>query len=598
MFRAPLFVLLMLFVLGGQSLWAGPREHKGLQRKPQRVQMRQRFVQQIVVTSAQTQVKVDTIPTLQAVTVKGIKQDNNNTIRTELKAREIEQTRGQSLGEVLQRAVGVSVLQTGSTIFKPVIHGLHSQRILMLNNGVRQEGQQWGSEHAPEIDPFVADKFTVLKGAGALRYGPDAIAGAVLVEPRALRTSPGTQAEINLGYFSNNRQWVANAQFEQGLKKIPGLSWRLQATYKRGGNARTPDEWLYNTGIKEFNYSGALAWRGKKFKSDLFFSAFNTDLGIFMGSHIGNLTDLINAINSPVPLQNIDQFTYAIARPRQAVQHYLLKSKSVWEIHDRSRFNLVLSHQENRRQEYDRALVSDRPELDLTIGTTALDAVMETDHAKAGQTQYGLTGMFQQNVWSGSRFYIPNFEAYNVAGFALHKWAKDRWLWEGGVRYDFRHLVTYRNQNNLRTSATRQFNNVSATLGATYLLGGGWKAMFNGALAWRAPQVNELYVNGLHHGAAIFEIGDSSLLAERAHNFSGQLQYESDSTWEFDLTLYSNWINGFINLVPSLPPTLTLRGAYPTFRYVQTNAWLGGIDLQVRRHLGQGWQAGLKSALL
>ncbi|MFM9075334.1 MAG: TonB-dependent receptor, partial [Bacteroidota bacterium] len=68
----------------------------------------------------------------------------------------------------------------------PVIHGVHSQRILILNHGVRQEGQQWGAEHAPEIDPLIASDIQVIKDASAIRYGVDAIGGVVVVNPPAL----------------------------------------------------------------------------------------------------------------------------------------------------------------------------------------------------------------------------------------------------------------------------------------------------------------------------------------------------------------------------------------------------------------------------
>ncbi len=93
---------------------------------------------------------------------------------------------GESLGESLKDITGVTVLNTGSSISKPVIHGLYGNRIVILNNGVRQEGQQWGSEHAPEIDPLIGRKLEVVKGASTVRYGPDAIAGVILVDPEAL----------------------------------------------------------------------------------------------------------------------------------------------------------------------------------------------------------------------------------------------------------------------------------------------------------------------------------------------------------------------------------------------------------------------------
>jgi iron complex outermembrane receptor protein len=172
----------------------------------------------------------------------------------------VDATRGQSLGEVLSRANGVTVLQTGSTIFKPVIHGLHSQRVLLINNGVRLESQQWGSDHAPEIDPFIAEKFTIIKGAGALKYGNDAIGGAVLIEPKALPKQAQTNAAFNTGYFSNNRQYVMSGMLESSPIKYPELSYRIQATYKKGSNARTPNYWLYNTGLQEINYSASAGY--------------------------------------------------------------------------------------------------------------------------------------------------------------------------------------------------------------------------------------------------------------------------------------------------------------------------------------------------
>lgn len=532
------------------------------------------------------------------VVVSSRRDINSNSIKQELSLKDIAQSRGQTLGEVLQRVNGVTVLQTGSTIFKPVIHGLHSQRILLLNNGIRQEGQQWGSEHAPEIDPFTADKFTVLKGAGALRYGSDAIAGAVLVEPKNLPETPGTSGEINSAYFANNRMYVFSGMVQQNVKKLPALSWRLQATYKRGGNSRTPAYWLWNTGVKEFNYAASAIYRGKRFTSELFLSAFNTDLGIFTGSHIGNLTDLQAAIQSDKPIQNIDRFSYDIGRPRQEVSHFLLKSKTVFKLNDGNRLNVVLSRQENIRREYDRAFITNRPELDLNIGTSIVDIAFEQNEGKPNQTTFGASGTLQENIWSGSRFFIPNFRSTNISAYAIQKWNKKSLSFEAGVRYDYKTLTTFRNQNNQIRSLEQRFNNISASFGSSYKINNDLRILFNAALAWRPPQVNELFVNGLHHGSASFEIGDSTLKSEKAYNFSAQLKYEPDSSWNIDVSIYYNLIDDFINLVPTVPPTLTLRGAYPTFRYIQTNALLAGTDISIQRVFNKHFTGGIKAAIL
>jgi iron complex outermembrane recepter protein len=160
---------------------------------------------------------------LQEVTVSSTRQTLQAGMRKELSGQELEEAKGGSLGEALSKINGVTLLQTGANISKPIVHGLHSNRILTINNGVRQEGQQWGNEHAPEVDPFIANKLTVIKGVDELRYGSDAIGGVILVEPRPLRQTPGYNAEFNAVYFTNNLQYVVSGIFEQQLRKLPAF---------------------------------------------------------------------------------------------------------------------------------------------------------------------------------------------------------------------------------------------------------------------------------------------------------------------------------------------------------------------------------------
>lgn len=535
---------------------------------------------------------------MSSVQVQSTMGGQTPSVREWVKGREVDETRGQTLGEVLRRVTGVSVLQTGSTIFKPVIHGLHSQRVILLNQEVRLEGQQWGSEHAPEIDPFIADRFVVLKGAGAIRYGSDAIGGAILVEPRPLVFDQRVRGEINTGYFTNNRQYVLNAQVEGNLKNAPAFSWRTHITYKRGGTARTPDYWLQNTGLQELNLSGMAAYRKQGFRADLYLSSFSTQIGIFTGAHIGNLTDLLSTIASPRPLQNDDRFSYSIDRPYQKVNHLLGKLKASWTDAQASKWQFVLAHQENKRSEYDRALLSSRPELSLSIGSTSLDLNRESVRSAKRLGSFGFQGLYQQNVWSGSRFFIPNFSLWNLGIYATEKWGTDKWSLEAALRADYRHLQVYRNRNGAATSRQHQFFNPSGTLSASRQLSKHLLVRWNASYAWRAPHVNELYVNGLHHGTASFEIGDSSFRAEKSFKnlLQGQLQLDSSTT--VDLTMHVNRLDGFINLVPSTPPTLTLRGAYPTFRYIQTQALISGVDIRFDHSFNAHWSAGAKAALL
>lgn len=197
---------------------------------------------------------------LQEVIVQGLKPSDKG-YQQHLDAKKLESSKGSSIAEAIANINGVNLLQTGSTISKPVIHGLHSNRIITVNNGVRQEGQQWGNEHAPEIDTYVADKLTVIKGVEALKYGSDAIGGVVLIDPKPVRVFAGYNAEINTAYFTNNNQYVVSGIFEHRPEKLSSFSYRLQGTVKRAANVKTPGYRLNNTGLREDNFSLAANWK-------------------------------------------------------------------------------------------------------------------------------------------------------------------------------------------------------------------------------------------------------------------------------------------------------------------------------------------------
>src|SRR5690554_3092041 len=147
-----------------------------------------------------------------------------------LTGRSLDESRGESLGDVLKRIAGVTSFSTGSNISKPVIHGLHSNRIMILNNGIRQEGQQWGAEHAPEIDPFMADEIAVVKGAETVRFGPEAMGGVIVVNPRALPVTGGLSGTVNLVGANNGRSGAAAVEISGGSDKVKGLGYRIQSS--------------------------------------------------------------------------------------------------------------------------------------------------------------------------------------------------------------------------------------------------------------------------------------------------------------------------------------------------------------------------------
>jgi iron complex outermembrane receptor protein len=495
-----------------------------------------------------------------------------------LEGKALARTRGKALGEALKDIAGVNALQTGPSIFKPMIHGMHSNRVLILNNGVRQEGQQWGTEHGPEIDPFIATRLTVLKGASGVRFGSDAIAGVVLVEPAALPDSAGVGGIVHLVGMSNGRLGAASAQLEGAFAKLPGLAWRAQGTFRQSGSLHTPTYILSNTGFKEYNFSYALGWQRQRYGAEVYYSQFNTDLGIFAGSHIGNLTDLEAAIGRAEPLVQ-DPFTYEIGRPSQHVEHELAKLSAHYELGDKGRLRLLASRQYNLRQEYDITRRSQTtPSLHYAVTTHAGEVLWEQDRGHRLKSQVGISASLQQNTYRGA-FFIPDYVAHNYGAFAIERLVLTRWEFEAGLRYDLRDLQVFLYEPQGVVSHEHAWRNLSGTLGGLYRISHHVSATLQVGTAWRPPAVNELYSKGLHHGAAAVEFGDASLAKEQALNLNAGIRYAGHERLSGELTVYHNRFDGFIYLQPVQPPTLTIRGAFPTFAYRQADAAISGADL-------------------
>lgn len=534
--------------------------------------------------------------TLSEVVVDGERQVAITQATQQLSGQALSRSRGKSLGESLKGLPGLNSLQTGPGISKPVIQGLHSNRILILNNGIRQEGQQWGAEHAPEIDPFVASKITVIKGAEGVKYGPDAIGGVIILEPEDLHIDKKFGGEINMAGMTNSRMGVFSTIFEGNIASLKNFGWRVQASAKRGGDFQSPNYNLMNTGVKELNFSLAGGWNTESRGLEVFFSRFNTGIGILRSAHIGNLTDLQDAIGRDEPFFQRD-FSYEIDNPRQELNHSLLKLNGYWTASNIGRLSAKYGGQWNLRREFDvrRGGRSDRAAIDMDLNTHSLDLGLEHKAIGALVGEVGVTGIYQQNrniPGTGVDPLIPFFNQYTAGIFLIEKYIKENWQLEFGARYDHRELEvrTFDDRNQL-VNPKYAFDNYTFSIGGQVDLNENVHFSSNLGSAWRPPHVSELFSNGLHHGVAAIERGllyeggtladiedSKSIKAESSLKWVNTLSVNRDK-WSFVANPYIQRINNFIYLEPKPGEfVLTVRGAFPLQQYVQTDAQLVGFD--------------------
>lgn len=537
---------------------------------------------------------------MEAVEITAAKTESHNTQSSfTLESMSLNKLRGSNLAETIKKVPGVYSLNTGATIAKPVIHGLHSNRVLIMNNGVRLEAQQWGSEHAPEIDPFLAQKITVIKGANSLRYGSDAIGGVILVEPNPLPTKHGLGGEVNLAMFSNNAEVNLSATLEGCFHRVPALGWRVQGTYRKAGNSRAPDYWLGNTGLQEGNFSAAIGYKKPKAGFEIFFSRFETKLGILSAAHIGNVTDLLQAIENGNPTTSSD-FTYGIGRPYQNVVHYLAKAQGYFRLRDGSDATLIFSWQDNERQEYDKPhfYQQDKTRPGFYFQIQTIQAGFEWHHKQVKNVSgtLGVTAATQTNNFKYS-YFIPDFWNFSGGVFAVERWVKGNFELEGGLRLDYKWAEYFIRTTSTQFDTSYNFISPSGNLGMEYHISEKLLWRMNAGSAFRAPAANELFADGVHHGAAIYERGNRYLKPEQSFNLSTSVDFDTRYLTG-SVELYTNYIMNFINLVPVQPPRLTIRGTFPSFEYRRQNALLTGADVSFTLKPHKGLEFYSKSSLL
>ncbi|MEP6728436.1 MAG: TonB-dependent receptor [Bacteroidota bacterium] len=230
-------------------------------------------------------------------------------------------------------------------------------------------------------------------------------------------------------------------------------------------------------------------------------------------------------------------FSYDLDRAYQNISHEFFKASTFYKFKDAGKVEAVFSYQKNKRDEYDIDLpyssdpeVLKLPQISFQIKTQTLDIIYHQEPKNNFSGSVGVTGSTQSNVFKGIRYLVPNFRNYSGGAFAIERYTKNKLTLEAGLRYDYRWLRVYKlNNNTLQTySNTSTYQNVTGTVVSSYRFSNSFSVSGNIGSAWRAPSVNELYIDGVHLSAASYEKGDSSLQSERSYNFTVSGKYEKE----------------------------------------------------------------------
>ncbi len=488
------------------------------------------------------------------------KLQSQNVMKVEhASVKSLQQKGVATLIEGLATIPGVAQVSTGTSIGKPVIRGLSSNRVLVYSQGVRLENQQFGDEHGLGLNDSGIESVEVIKGPASLLYGSDALGGVLYFNPEKFADANTVKADFSQKLFSN----TLGSGTSIGVKgSTENWKFLLRGDYATHSDYQIPDgDRVTNTRYKETDFKGGIGYSDAKVSS------------IFRYN--------FNYLNLGIPEDGIaDQTTSKNPDfPRQGIYNQIFSLHNNFFFTD-SKLDADIGYIANDRSEFED---SDTASLHMKLNTLNYDVKYHFPKFGKFETIAGVQGMTQTNLNSGEEFLIPDATTndFGIFGTANYSWKSN--VLQAGIRYDNRKISSDEHgilgQEGYFAPVDRSFDSFNASLGYKTDLDKKLVLRLNLASGFRAPNLAELTSNGVHEGTNRYEIGNNNLKTEQNIQTDINLEYKN-SHFEFFINGFYNRVNHYIYAAP----TGDFIEGNDVYKYVQNNAYLFGGEVGIHFH--------------
>jgi len=500
----------------------------------------------------------------------------------------------QYISNSISKLPGVSIISTGAGIGKPSIRGLSFNRVVVLNQGMRLENQQWGEEHGLALSSSGVNSVEVVKGPLYVLYGSDAMGGVLYIEPEKYLTSDDLEIDYT-GIYNSNYSGFSN---NLGLKgSSENFSYMLRADITDNGNYSSPDGEIENTWFKQNDFKAGVAYQTEKFQSDLRFSMSETEVGI---PHMEEGHDDHDDHDDHEEDGHDDHDDHGEEDHYQEINHTTLTWKNTFDMGNDHTLDITLGRQLNERKEFGgheeeghdyheeheeeghddhddhEGHEEGEAELDMELETTSIDIKLTMPQSDDLNLIIGTSLLNQENKNFGHETLIPDAEKKDFGLFALGQFDIDDTSQALiGVRYDNRSISS--------ESSSNDYSNFNGSLGFKKDFGNS-TLRINLSSGFRAPDLIELYADGSHHGSFQYKKGNINLEAEESLQTDLSYQINNDnSIVSFDL--FYNDISDYIYLNPSSMFEDGLR----VYDYMQQDSKLYGGEIHLNKNTSIDW---------
>ena len=526
----------------------------------------------------------------------------------------IEENFSGSLMQTLSRLPGVQAMNVGSGESKPVIRGLGFNRVLVAENGIKHEGQQWGDDHGLEIDQYAIDQAEVIKGPASLTYGSDAIGGVINLKSNTMPLKKFA-GQVNLFGRTNNESIGSSVRLTGRNGKFwykANATWMDYADYKVPADSieyysywiKLKDQRLRNTAGREMDGNLMLGYAGDRWNTSFRIADVNAKAGFFANAH--GLEVRLSDIDYDSSRRDIDL-------PYHTVNHFWVSNHTDWNWAD-GMLESNFAYQNNRQRELaepvshgympipTNTLERSFTKQTFSANVKAMQQMGKHDLQAGGNVEY------QRNRQGGWGFILPDFEQLTFGVFAMDKWnLSDKLSLTAGARFDrgsvrihsyhdwyktplkastsdspmdgtvLQGTVQQGDSTYMERSANlrRSYNSFTWSVGVNRMLGD-WVLKLNVGKSFRIPIAKELGMDGVNYNIFRYEKGNTSLKPEESYQVDAGIVCEK-GVLSMQLTPYLNYFPNYIYL----NPTPQYKEGLQLYYYTQAKVLRWGFEASV-----------------
>ncbi|MGE5793417.1 MAG: TonB-dependent receptor [Bacteroidota bacterium] len=416
-----------------------------------------------------------------------------------LEGQGLQLRRQPTLGDTVGREVGVSQTWFGPNASRPVIRGLGTFDIRLLNNGLGVlDASAASPDHAVAVSPFAAERVEVVRGPATVMYGGTAIGGVVNTIDGRIAQEPLTKSIEGVAdyrYGGANDLSAGGARLRAGNHafvfsidgygtksrdlRIPGGAWTGAVQQQRGEQG--PAGRLPNSqGESDTVGIGGSVLLGGQGYAGLAYSRFDTDYGTVAEpdvtiklrqdawSFAGELRDTVPGLRALRVKYNYTDYRHT-------------------EFEGSEASTVFKSNGSNLRVE-----ALHRP-LGAFTGAVGLEIV-----------DFRFSAL-------GDEAFLPDTKSHSVAGFVYEELPYGPWKFSFGGRVASVEVEANAFEVAGLPADSRRFTPWSGAVGALYAFNREWGVGTNVSYTQRAPAFQELYADGPHVATNAFEVGDRNL---------------------------------------------------------------------------------------